>query len=111
MGSLDACELDFFPRETARVFENAIERLYYSDSYRIGNAVLPQGRVRAKLRLLDGMILRDAESKLAANRERKIKNSTAYTMATIFNCITESESDLLVDPYLNSLRAPDPPGR
>ena len=111
MGILDACELDFFPRETARVFENAIERLYYSDSYRIGNAVLPQGRVRAKLRLLDGMILRDAESKLAANRERKIKNSTAYTMATIFNCITESESDLLVDPYLNSLRAPDPPGR
>lgn len=28
-------------------------------------------------------------------------------MATIFNCITESDSDLLVDPYLNRLRAPD----
>ena len=77
-GILDACELDFFPQDTARVFVNAIERLYYSDSYRIGNAVLPQRRVRAKLRLLDGMILRDAESKLAANTVRKIKNSTAY---------------------------------
>ena len=106
MGILDACELSFFPPETARVFENAIERLYYSDSFRIGNATLPQCRVRAKLRLLDGMILRDAESKLAANLEKNIRNSTAYTMATIFNCIAESESDLLVDPYLNSLRAP-----
>lgn len=103
------CELDFFPEDTARVFENAIERLYYSDSCRIGNAVLPRSRIRAKLRLLNDLILRDAESKLAANIERKIKNSTAYTMATIFNCITESESDLLVDPYLNRLRATDPP--
>ena len=33
-----------------------------------------------------------------------------YTMAVLFNCIAESESDLLVDPYLNSLRAP-PEGR
>ena len=105
-GILNACELDFFPEDTARVFENAIERLYYSGNYRIGNAVLPQSRVRARLRLLDGMILRDAEGKLAANTETKIKNSTAYTMATIFNCITESDSDLMVDPYLNSLRAP-----
>ena len=27
-------------------------------------------------------------------------------MSTILNCIAESESDLMVDPYLNSLRAP-----
>ena len=33
-------------------------------------------------------------------------NSTAYTMATIFNEICESESDLMVDPYLNSIGAP-----
>ena len=106
MGILDACELSCFPLETARVFENAIERLFYSDSFRVGNAKLPQRRIRAKLRLLDGMILRDAERKLATNLDREVKNSTAYTMATILNCIAESESDLMVDPYLNSLRAP-----
>ncbi|MEG2679752.1 MAG: hypothetical protein RR949_07390, partial [Oscillospiraceae bacterium] len=106
---LDACELHCFAPETAQVFENAIERLFYADSFRVGNATLPQSRVRAKLRLLDGMILQDAERKLTANLERNVKNSTAYTMSTIFNCIAESESDLLVDPYLNSLRAP--PGR
>lgn len=103
---IDRCELDCFEPETARVFENAVERLYYSDSFRIGNATLPQSRVRAKLRLLDGMVLRAAESKLRANLERNVKNSTAYTMAVIFNCIAECESDLMVDPYLNSLNAP-----
>lgn len=103
---LDACELYCFAPETARVFENAVERLFYSDSFRIGNATLPKSRIRAKLRLLDGMVLRSVESKLAANLEREVKNSTAYTMVTILNCIAESESDLMVDPYLNSLRAP-----
>lgn len=106
MDILDACELYCFDPETARVFENAVERLFYSDSFRIGNATLPKKRIRAKLRLLDGMVLRSAESKLAANLEHEVKNSTAYTMATILNCIAESESDLMVDPYLNSLRAP-----
>jgi hypothetical protein len=109
MDILDACELFCFTPETAAVFENAIERLYYSDSFRIGNATLPKSRVRAKLRRLDGMILREAERKLAANQERPVKNSTAYTMAIIFNCVAESESDLMVDPYLNSLRAMAPP--
>lgn len=108
MDILDACELSSFPPGTAQVFENAIERLFYSDSFRIGNATLPRCRVRAKLRLLNWTILQDAEGKLAANLEKNVKNSTAYTMATVFNCIAESESDLLVDPYLNSLRAPEP---
>ena len=102
---LDKCELSYFPPETALVFENVIERLYYADSYRIGNATLPQSRVRARLRRLDGMILREAESKLRANQERNVKNSTAYTMAVLFNCIAESESDLMIDPYLNAICA------
>ena len=75
----------------------------------MGNATLPQRRVRAKLRLLDYTILQTAEAKLHANLDRPVRNSTAYTMSTIFNCIAESESDVMVDPYLNSLNAP--PGR
>jgi len=100
---LNVCELSYFQPETARVLENAIERLYYSDSLRIGSATLPQSLVRKRLRYLDHMMLRDALSKLAANTEKPVKNSTAYTMVTIFNAITESESDLMVDPYLNSI--------
>ena len=112
---LDACELDIFEPEVARVFENAIERLFYSDSFRIGNATLPQSRVRSQLHLLDWIILDSAKDKLRSNLGRQVKNSTAYTMATIFNCIAESASDLLVDPYLNSIGRPPerlaPPGR
>lgn len=61
MGILDACELSYFEPETARVFENAIERLFYSDSFRIGKAVLPQSRVRSRPHLLDRMILRTVD--------------------------------------------------
>ena len=69
-GILDACELRCFSRETARVFENAIERLYYADGFRVGNATLPQRRVRAKLKLLDYTVLQSAEAKLHANLDR-----------------------------------------
>lgn len=86
----------------ARVFENAIERLFYSDSFRIGNATLPQSRVRRRLQKLDVMALRDTERQLRSNRQREIRNSTQYTMSVLFYCITEGESDLALDPYLNS---------
>ena len=92
---MDACELDIFEPEVAKVFENAIERLFYSDSFRIGNATLPQSRVRSRLRLLNWMILDAAKDKLRSNLGRQVKNSTAYTMVTIFNCIAESESDVV----------------
>lgn len=102
---LDSCELTLFPDDTARVFENAIKRLFYSETFRVGKAVLPQARVRSRLHLLNEMILRDVEQKMAENTERPIRNTTAYLMSLIFNSIAESESDLLVDPYLNRLRA------
>ena len=110
-GILDACELSYFEPEVARVFENAIERLFYSDNLRIGQAVLPQSRVRSRLHLLNYFILQEAEIKLHANRNVPVRDSTKYVMSTIYNCITETESDLLVDPYLNSLRSPPGKGR
>ena len=110
-GILDACELSYFEPEVARVFENAIERLFYSDNLRIGQAVLPRSRVRSRLHLLNYFVLQEAESKLHANRNVPVRDSTKYVMSTIYNCITETESDLLVDPYLNSLRSPPGKGR
>ena len=110
-GILDACELSYFEPEVARVFENAIERLFYSDNLRIGQAVLPRSRVRSRLHRLNYFVLQEAESKLHANRNVPVRDSTKYVMSTIYNCITETESDLLVDPYLNSLRSPPGKGR
>lgn len=104
---LQRCELWLFDPETAMVLENAVERLYFSKSFRIGDAVLPQANVRSRLWDLDGIIMQTVVSKLQHN-QRNIKNSTAYTMAVIFNAICESQSDVLVDPYINSLRGDFP---
>ena len=99
---LENCSLWLFDEETAKVFENAIERLFYTKEYRIGRAVLPQANVRSRLWDLDSTTLQAVERKLHQN-QRSIKNSTAYTMAVIFNAICEAQSDLLLDPYLNSI--------
>lgn len=99
---LENCSLWLFDAETAKVFENAIERLFYTKEYRIGRAILPQANVRSRLWDLDSTTLQTVERKLHQN-QRSIKNSTAYTMAVIFNAICEAQSDLLLDPYLNSL--------
>ena len=103
---LDNCELWSFAPETAKVFANAIERLFYSDRFRIGKAQLPQANVRSRLWDLDATVLQAAQARLQRN-QRDVKNSTAYVMAVIFNTICESQSDLLVDPYLNGLNGPD----
>ena len=92
-GILDACELSYFEPEVARVFENAIERLFYSDNLRIGQAVLPRSRVRSRLHRLNYFVLQEAETKLHANRNVPVRDSTKYVMSTIYNCITETESD------------------
>ena len=71
---MDGCELDIFEPEIAQVFENAIERLFYSDSFRTGGATLPQSRVRSRLRLLNWMVLDAARDKLRSNLGRPVKN-------------------------------------
>lgn len=102
---LQNCELWIFDPDTAKVFANAIERLFYTNGFRIGKAVLPQANVRSRLWELDSIILQSVQGKLKSNQQ-EVKNSTAYVMAVIFNAIGESHSDLLVDPYLNRLGAP-----
>ncbi len=102
---LENCELDLFSPEVAGVFRNAVERLYYSSSFTLSGATLPREKIRSHLWELDGSVLQAALEKLQSNRDRRIKNSTAYVMAVILNSIWEQESDLLVDPFLNSMAA------
>ena len=102
---LENCELQVFPDNVAKVFRHAIERLYYAAELKIGNAILPRESVRSRLWDLDDQVLQEAYHKLKANTERPIKNSIGYVSAVIFNAITEVESDLLVDPYLNSFKS------
>ena len=78
-------------------------------AYRAGCSAAKPGAVTAAPAEL--FRLQEAEIKLHANRNVPVRDSTKYVMSTIYNCITETESDLLVDPYLNSLRSPPGKGR
>ena len=101
---LSNISLAYFDDGDAAVIRDAVERLYFTQSLRIGSAVYPNDRIRAHLRRLDDDIVQDALCRLHNNRD-KIKNSSAYTLTVLFNTIMESKSDMLLDPYLNHLRA------
>ncbi len=101
---IENCQLEFFDAEERKILYDAIERLFYSKSFKIGNAVLPQAKVRSRLYELDATTLQSAMHNLHQNKDRPIKNMTSYVMSTIFNCITEDYTLLHVDPFLNSMR-------
>ena len=100
---LENCCLDLFEEDERFLLYDALERMYYTDGLKIGNAVLPLNRVRSRMYDIDHTILQSAISNLHKNN-REIKNITSYVISTIFNCIAESQSILHVDPYLNSIR-------
>lgn len=84
----------------------AVERLYYSESLKIGNARLPQTKVRSYLNLLDCETLMSTVESMKANEER-IVNPMAYIMSTIINTICEKESDLILSLPANYVKSED----
>lgn len=96
--------VEFLPEEEREVMRQAIERLFYTQNLKIGDAVYPNGYIRQSLERLDYFVLQDAVGKVTGNISRKVKNSGAYVVAVLFNSIMEAGSDLLVDPNLNFLR-------
>ena len=100
---LENCQLEVFDEEEQKILYDALERLFYSENLKIGNAVLPRRKVSSRMYEIEVTTLQSAMNKLHRN-VKQIKNVTAYVMSTIFNCITEDYSMLHTDPYLNSLR-------
>lgn len=100
---LENCQLEYFEEDERKVLYDALERMYYSDGLKLGNAKLPQDKVRSRMYEIDYTTLQSAIHNLHKN-DKPINNITAYVMTTIFNCITEEYSILHIDPYLNSMR-------
>lgn len=99
---LKNCQLECFAEDERKVLYDALERMYYSDGLKLGNAKLPQDKVRSRMYEIDYTTLQSAIHNLHKN-DKQINNITAYVMTTIFNCITEEYSILHIDPYLNSM--------
>ena len=89
------CELHLFTENIRQMLIQAVERLYYSESLKIGNAVLPKSTVRNYLNFLDGEVLMSTVESIKAN-EGRIVNPMAYLMSTIINAICEKESNLIL---------------
>ncbi len=103
---LDNCELHLFKDNIQQMLVQAVERLYYSESLKIGDARLPQAKVRSYLNLLDCETLMTTIESMKAN-EGRIVNPMAYIMSTIINTICEKESDLILSLPAQSLSQED----
>ena len=90
------CSLDIFSAEIRIMFQNAIDRIFYSESVKVGNAVLPREKVRSLLWRLEFEHLSTALQSMTQN-EDKIKNPTAYLISTIINAVCEEQSDLILN--------------
>ena len=92
---LNHCELALFQENIQRMFRAAIERLYYSDTVKIGNSRLPGKKIRSYLELLDADALISVLDKMKQN-QAKIINPTGYMMSMIFNELCEKDSGLIL---------------
>ena len=92
---LENCELDIFSENIRIMITQAVERLYYTETLKVGNARLPQDKVRSYLNLLTSEVLMSVLQAMKNNEER-IVNPMAYLMSTIINTICEQESDLIL---------------
>ena len=105
---LDRCDLDFFragqthnqaySADYSVIFRKAILHLYYAKHLRVGQVCLPREHVRACLQAMDWKVLYDARNKLEYTLERshhrlRVRNSSAYALAVVYNCIAETQSD------------------
>ena len=90
-----ACSFELFQPHIRQMFRQVIERMYFSDGLRVGDARLPRAMVRGYLRLLDYEVLTTALERMKNNEER-IVNPTAYLMSVLLNGICEKESDLIL---------------
>ncbi len=100
----ERCELELFQPNIRAMIRNAVERLYYSETLKIGNARLPQEKVRSYLKLLDAEAVISSLERMKQNSE-PIVNPTAYLMSTLFNSICEKDSSLILSvppEYLDS---------
>lgn len=100
---INQCEMDFLSDDVRMVFKNAIERLYYAESFCVNGVTLPRGKIRSDLQLLDSSVIMESHNKLCKNTSKVVKNSTAYVMAVIYNTIFEVASDVMVDAEFNRM--------
>ncbi len=93
---LKGLELHIFKSSVRRMLVRVIERLFYSEKLKIGNAILPKQKIRSCLYELNTDILIVCIDQMK-NNQSNIVNPTAYLMSLIINAVCEQESDLILN--------------
>ena len=93
---LSGLELHIFKANIRTMLVRSMERLFYSEKLKIGNAVLPKQKIRSYLYGLNTDILISCIEQMKRN-ESNIINPTAYLMSLIINTICEQDSDLILN--------------
>lgn len=99
----EQCELHIFSDDVRMMFEQAIERLYYSDNLKVCDAILPHSKICSYLKHLDANMLMLVLSNMREN-EKRIVNPMAYLMSMIINSVCEQQCDLILSlppQYIN----------
>lgn len=103
---LSRCDLQIYAPNIQQMLIQAIERLFYSESLKIGDAKLPKAKIRSYLWLLDTEVLQTVMESVK-KCEGRIVNPTAYLMSTIINTICEKESGFLISLPAEYIRTED----
>lgn len=103
---LNKCDMHLFAPNIRQMLQQAIERLFYSESLKIGDAKLPKAKIRSYLWLLDTEVLQTVMESVK-QCEGRIVNPTAYLMSTIINTICEKESGFLISLPPEYIRTED----
>lgn len=101
------CEFHLFQPKIQIMLKDAIERMYYSDTLKVGKSQFPQSKVRSYLKRINGDLLSDAVNRLISEGDRA-KNSIGYLMSVIINCVQSTTVDNLltstpsdIDPFVD----------
>jgi len=97
---IENCELENFESDVAAVFRHVVERMYYSSSLKVGDAIFPQAKVRSYLCLLNYYKVDLAYQKIKQN-VCTIRNPVAYVTILLFNCICEEDAEFMLDAFLH----------
>lgn len=68
---LENCQLDTFEEEERKILYDALERLFYSENFKIGGAVLPRRKVRSRMYEIDVSTLESAIAEAAQKTKSK----------------------------------------
>jgi len=91
----EKCGFENYADVHVNIFKNVIERLYYSKRFKVGDAVLPQSRVRSYLHRIDSEVISETHAILELYRG-SVTNATGYIMSVLFNQICEKDSTKLI---------------